>query len=68
MFNPATPPNLLEVVGGTNVLDLGFFERPLSIVFNYMKGIANVTAMFVAASHDQHAIVFNCEHLAMSCT
>jgi hypothetical protein len=62
MLDPATLANLREIVGGTNVLDLGFFEAPLSIAFNHMKGIINVAAMFIASREYLHAIILHGHH------
>jgi hypothetical protein len=57
-----TPKKLGAIHGNTNVIDLGFFEAPLSIVFNDMKGIVNVTAMFIASGQYLHAVVKHSEH------
>ena len=57
-----TPKKLGAILGKTNVLDLRFFEAPLSIAFNDMKGIINVAAMFVAAGNYLYTIIFSCEH------
>jgi hypothetical protein len=57
-----TPKKLGAILGNTNVLDSGFFDAPLAIAFNDMKGIINVAAMFVAAGNYLHAIIFSCEH------
>jgi hypothetical protein len=57
-----TPEKLSAIHGNTNVLDSGFFEAPLSIAFNDMKGIINVAAMFVVAANYLHAIILGCEH------
>src|SRR5262249_9565480 len=62
MFDPATPANLLEIVGGTNVLNSRFFEAPLSIAFNDMKRIINVAAMFIASREYLHAIILHGHH------
>jgi hypothetical protein len=57
-----TPKKLGTIQCNTNVFDLGFFEAPLSIAFNDMKGIINIAAMFVATGNYLHAIIFGCEH------
>jgi hypothetical protein len=57
-----TPKKLGAILGNANVLDLRLFDAPLRIVFNDMKGIINVAAMFVATGNYLHAIIFSCEH------
>jgi hypothetical protein len=51
-----TPKKLGTIHCNTNVVDLGFFEAPLSSAFNDMKGIINVAAMFIAPREYLYAV------------
>jgi hypothetical protein len=57
-----TPKKLRTIHCNTNVLDFGFFDAPLSIGFDDMKGIINVAAMFVAPREYLYAIILHGHH------
>jgi hypothetical protein len=57
-----TPKKLGTIHCNTNVLDLGFFEPPLSSALNDMKGIINVAAMFIAPREYLYAIILHGHH------
>jgi hypothetical protein len=57
-----TPKKLGTIHCNTNVLDLGFFEPPLSSALNDVKGIINVAAMFIAAREYLYAIILHGHH------
>ena len=58
----ATPKKLGTILCKTNVLDLGFFDAPLSSAFDDMKGIINVAAMFIAPREYLYAIILHGHH------
>ena len=57
-----TPKKLSTIHCNTNVLDLGFFEQPLSSALNDVKGIINVAAMFIAPREYLYAIILHGHH------